>query len=70
MSNETEQITQAKMDELIKNPYQLLEERVFELETERDEINQKLDRVAEILLGLRVAFGDMPLPDTEDPPAD
>ena len=35
-----------------------------------DEINQKLDRVAEILLGLRVAFGDMPLPDTEDPPAD
>ncbi len=35
-----------------------------------DEINQKLDRVAEILLGLRVAFGDMPLPGDEDPPAD
>ncbi len=35
-----------------------------------DEINIKLDRVAEILLGLRVAFGDMPLPGDEDPPAD
>jgi len=35
-----------------------------------DEINIKLDRVAEILLGLRVAFGDMPMPGDEDPPAD
>ena len=65
MSNQAEQITQAKMDELIRKPYQLLEERVLELETERDEINQKLDRVAEILLGLRVAFGDMPMPEVE-----
>jgi len=41
-----------------------------EIQDQIDEINQKLDRVAEILLGLRVAFGDMPLPDTEDQPAD
>ena len=32
MPNQAEQITQAKMDELMKNPYQLLEERVLELE--------------------------------------
>ena len=68
MSNQAEQITQAKMDELIKNPYQLLEERVLELETERDEINQKLDRVAEILVAIRntwanvIPNGGIPVP--------
>jgi len=52
MSNETEQITQAKMDELIKNPYQLLEERVLGLE-------QRLDVVIDILGGMRRSFGNV-----------
>ena len=35
-----------------------------------DEINEKLDAVGKILIAFRVAFGDMPLPEVEDPPAD
>jgi len=36
-----------------------------EIQDQINEINVKLDRVAEILLGLRVAFGDMPMPEVE-----
>ncbi len=39
-----------------------------EIQDQIDEINNKLDRVAEILLGLRVAFGDMPMPEVEKEP--
>ena len=52
MPNEAEEITQAKMDELMKNPYQLLEERVLELE-------QRLDVVIDILGGMRRSFGNV-----------
>ena len=40
------------MDELMKNPYQLLEERVLELE-------QRLDVVIDILGGMRRSFGNV-----------
>ena len=52
MPNQAEQITQAKMDELMKNPYQLLEERVLELE-------HRLDVVIDILGGMRRSFGNV-----------
>ena len=52
MPNQAEQITQAKMDELMKNPYQLLEERGLELE-------QRLDVVIDILGGMRRSFGNV-----------
>ena len=39
-----------------------------DIQDQIDEINNKLDRVAEILLGLRVAFGDMPMPEVEKEP--
>jgi len=64
--SQTEQITAEKMQQLESNPYQLLEDRVIALETERDEMNQKLDAVGKILIAFRVAFGDMPLPKVED----
>tara|TARA_R110002051_G_scaffold85183_1_gene150409 strand:- start:727 stop:939 length:213 start_codon:yes stop_codon:yes gene_type:complete len=66
VSNLTEEkISQEQMDQLVRNPYQLLEDRIINLETERDEINVKLDAVGKILIAFRVAFGDMPLPKVE-----
>ena len=41
-----------------------------EIQDQINEINQKLDAVGKILIAFRVAFGDMPLPEVEDPPAD
>ena len=41
-----------------------------EIQDQINEINEKLDAVGKILIAFRVAFGDMPLPKVEDPPAD
>jgi len=41
-----------------------------EIQDQINEINEKLDAVGKILIAFRVAFGDMPLPEVEDPPAD
>ena len=52
MPNQADQMPQAKMDELMRNPYQLLEERVVELE-------HRLDVVIDILGGMRRSFGNV-----------
>ena len=53
MSNLTEEkISQEQMDQLVRNPYQLLEDRVIALE-------QRLDIVIDILGGMRRSFGNV-----------